>query len=499
MQSISMAQTLINPAASLVNDESRLKSISLITHLYVWSIVLEPLLFFVLFERTISGVTSNLGRLIQIAVVILLAAKYFLGFLNSGKFTIRIPNFSHLRYFNYGVYFSLAVLAGVIGALAGAYNIPQPYPYNEGESEFSRFLNSESVRPLIEYLITIYYFAYFVVLPQYLLRTEKSLRYFFSVFTAVFIISFAAGAIELILDSNLYFIPRHFADGRYVGWRFHGLAGEPRDAFVYLFFGLAMLHLKAYFNNRSLSKWWVPTIIGAALLTQSASGLLGGIFFLGMYSIYSLRKFSMRRTLRLLALSAFIIVLLYIAIIQSERIMQYLASASNLWTILETGAEIPYLMAVQIENIYPLYDLIIKLRDLNVLPVLFGSGLGSASAINHMYDPTIGAMTNPYSQLVRVMYESGLVGTFFYIMSFAYPVVYYTKSLPAKKQHAFLLLTLLLLGCSFAHRSATSFIYLGIFISVFCVLIKRNRQKDDPAIQLPSTGIGSVTPLVQTN
>src|SRR3989442_6770858 len=220
-----------------VDGKSQAVKISLLSRVYVWSIVLEPLLFFVLLERTASGVTSNLGRILQMVVVIGLIFRFLMGFLKSSWTGIRMINFTSPLYVTYGIYFFLVMLAGLIGALAGAYHLPVAYDYIDDESAFSVLLNSEATRPVFEYFIALYYFIYFVVLPQYLLKTEKSVEYFFTVFRKIFIICFVVGVIDLGFAAiEIYLVPRHIADWVYVGARFHGLAGEPRDAFVYLFY-----------------------------------------------------------------------------------------------------------------------------------------------------------------------------------------------------------------------------------------------------------------------
>lgn len=456
---------------NLVGDNPPVVKMSLLSRIFVWSIIFEPLLFFILFERTISGVTSNLGRILQIVVVIGLVLKLLSRCLTSKSADVRLVNFSNpLLYINYGIYFFLAMFAGFIGLLSGAYDLPTAYEQSNDVSGFSLFLNSQAIRPVFEYVVTLYYFVYFAILPQYLLKTEISVEYFFSVFKTVFIISFVIGVIDFAFSAvGISLVPRHIADWRTVGVRFHGLAGEPRDAFVYLFLGLAILHLQAHFKGLILSKWWVVAIIAAALLTQSASGLLGIMFFLGLISLYSLGRMSIQGFVRLFFLLTLTIAFVYVAAVNSDRIMEYLESASYLWSILETGGEIPYLMSVQMSSIYPLYDLTVKFRDFNILPIFIGSGLGSASVINNIFNATA-EMNNPTSQFVRVVFETGLIGAYFFIMSFAYPVTYLTKHLPANKRRGFILLTLLLLGCFLAHRSAASFIYLGIFIAAFRVL-----------------------------
>ncbi len=300
------------------------------------------------------------------------------------------------------------------------------------QSHFANLLNSPTLRPPFEYLIAIYYFIYFAVLPRYMLKTEGAVLYFFSVFKKMFIISLVVGVVDLSLAFvGIYpvpLVPRHIADWVLVGFRFHGLAGEPRDAFVYLFLGLAVFCLEAHIKRQPLSKFWTVAVISAALFTQSGSGLVGIGVFLVLFNVYNLtHTMNVRHFLLLLAILTLTPTLMYVAFCSSERLLQYLKSASNLWNLLESGNELPYLMYVQSPNIYPLYDLTVKARELNILPIIFGSGFGSASAISNYYDPrAIGELNNPNSQLVRSLFESGIIGTFFLIRSFLSPVKHLT-------------------------------------------------------------------------
>ena len=472
MQSTKIGKIVLPEVGNQVSAETQVNKVPFLSRVYVWSIVFEPLLFFVLFERTTTGVTGNLSRILQLVVLIGLTLRFLAAFLNSRPAGVRLPNFASPLYIYYGIHFSITIVAGFIGFLSGAYNLP--VAYEDNKSGFSQWLNSAEFRPIFEYITALYYFIYFIVLPKYLLKTEKSLEYYFSVFRKLFIISFIVGAIDLgfaiFVDS---LVPRHISDGVMVGPRFHGLAGEPRDAFVYLFFGLAMLHLHAHYKGLALNKGWVVAITMAAMLAQSASGLLGIVFFLILYSVYSLGKSNIRQIFRICIALTLITLTLYVIVVNSERNMLYLASTSSLWITLKTGGEIPYPISVQMVNIYPLYDLTVKFFNFNILPILIGSGLGSASVINNIYSTYPVGMNNPNSQLVRLVFESGVIGTGFFIMSFTHPIRRLTKHLPTIKQHEFMLLMLLLLGCLFGHRSAVIFIYLGVFIATSRILDHR--------------------------
>jgi len=450
----------------------QMSKIPLISKVYVWSVVFEPLLFFIMWDQWTAGIGGNISRILQGLVIISLILKYFIK--PSG---LRIINFANPLYRNYGIYLGIAIFAGLVGGLSGAYQVSVPYSTSE-QSYFASLLNSPAFRPVFEYIIAIYYFIYFVVLPRYMLKTESAVFYFFRVFKTMFIISLVVGMVNLAFAiSGIRLVPRHIADwaygGVYAGGRFHGLAGEPRDAFVYLFLGIAVINLEAYVKGQSLSKFWIVTVISAAVLTQSASGLIGIAVFCVLLGTYGLNYAMNVRTFPLLlAILILTPVLIYGSIISSERFLQYLKSTSDLWYLLESGGELPYLMLQQSTNIYPLYDLTVKARELNILPIIIGSGFGSSSAISNHYAPFAGQMLNPNSQLVRSLFESGVVGTFFLIMSFFYPVKQLTKYIIIKDRFIFITLTLLLIGCFMGHRNAAPFIYLGTFLAAFTPLLR---------------------------
>jgi hypothetical protein len=448
--------------------------------MFVWSVVLEPLLFFVLFGRTQSAVTGNVSRLLQAIVLAVLGVRGLVLLLRTSFADIRLIDPRSPLYRNYLAYFALAVLAGIVGAFSGAYSLPVAYDA-EGRSVFATMLNSSAMRPMFEYVVAGYYFAYFVVLPQYILQTEKALDYFFTVFSRLFVLSFVIGFVDLALSAvGIYALPRHLSEAgqAFTGIRYHGLAGEPRHAFSFLLLGLAVFHLAAWLRGRRLSRWWIAGVTIAALFTQSGSGLLGVLFFVGLYCVYNARHIRPRGFLWGLSLVLLLGFGVYITVATSERIQAYLKVGQGLWFVLESGRQLPYLAVTQISSIYPLYDLTVKLRQFDWLPIAFGSGFGSASALNNMIPNAMpvaieSQLTNPNSQLVRTLYESGLIGTWFFLLSFTTPTRYLTRRLGTADRRAFLVFTLLLLGGFLANRNSASFIYLGVCIAAFRLLDSR--------------------------
>ena len=79
----------------------------------------------------------------------------------------------------------------------------------------------------------------------------------------MFFLSLFLGAIDLLLVAitGIEFIPRHLSDMRHVGVRFHGIAGEPRDAFVHLFLGLSLLYLRESWTGIKFKRIWVLIIV----------------------------------------------------------------------------------------------------------------------------------------------------------------------------------------------------------------------------------------------
>ena len=450
----------INSSKKIANN------ISFICKLYIVSTLLEPLLLFVIFERETLGIGGNISRIFQIIVVFYL----ILEFIKGKKINFNNINLTDKIFLNYWLYITLAIFAGLYGFATGAYDLPITYDKHVEISLFSAFINNHYIRPLVEYFVNIYYFIYYVIIFQYFIYKEEIIKYYFKMFKRIFTLSFVLGIFDMgvLYFFGIDFIPRHIADGVNVGLRFHGLAGEPRDAFVYLFFGLAILHLDSFFNKEKISNYWIVGIILAALLTQSASGLIGILIFIGLYSIYAVISLNI-----FLKFHKFLILLvisiggIFLMIENSDRIVIYLDGILNLWHFLSMNAILPYGMLEQKDNIYPIYDMYLKIYNLDLISIFIGNGFGTASIINNIYSPGEYILSNPHSQLVRIIYEGGIIGFLLYVLTFIYPVIFYSNYIPKGCKNELIILILLLLSCTLAHRSSANFIFLGLFISVF--------------------------------
>ena len=288
--------------------------------------------------------------------------------------------------------------------------------------------------------------------------------------------------LQLLIEGRESF-PRHLSDGRSVGFRFHGIAGEPRDACSYLMLSLGILALRDIWEDKKkLTLFWIILIITATLLTQSLSGILGIAFFSILVLIYYLPSTSTRNKLLFFSVVLFVALAIFINIILSDRLMRYYYEFFWLYSLLEGGPlkEIDWtsrcnfpnitdcnkLAAVfkgQMNNIYPIWHLWEEIKEFNFLHLFIGNGLGSTSVINNYYMHSNG-LENPHAGIIRSIYETGVIGTLLFIAAFLTPIkkMCINNNINSK----LILFMLLMLGMYFAHRSAIPYIFLGMVLVV---------------------------------
>ena len=446
-------------------------SFNFLGKLYVWSIIFEPLLFFIIVSQDVSGVGGNVSRLLQLLVIFFL----ILAFLVKKEPGLKVPNpfYHHFRW--YFAYLFLLILSAIYGFVSGAYETNSGVRTFEVQniSFVSNILNSTWIRPVFEYFIAFYYFIYFVVLPQYLLNSRKAINYFFKVFFAMFFLSLFVGVIDLLLDLvfNYEWIPRHLSElTTHVGTRFHGLAGEPRDAFVYLILGICLIFLKEQWTGKFKGKrFWFPLIFILALATQSTSGLMGLFFAFGLMVIYLLPKLPIKYFFPSFAILFIISAIIVNAVMNSPRILLYIDNIPGALVALQQNIELPPVIVQQIVNVYPVWLRWENLMEVNLLPLFIGTGFGTASIANSLFLPEHhlfgGAVLNPHANIIRIAFEAGAIGLLVFVAAFTRPLKYLKLS---KQDHNQLMLfMLLILGANFGHRSSTLYIFLGLVLLIF--------------------------------
>lgn len=117
------------------------------------------------------------------------------------------------------------------------------------------------------------------------------------------------------------------------------------------------------------------------------------------------------------------------------------------------------------QNIYPLWDIYINISNLNLYPVLFGKGFGSSAIIN----ANIGSyetLTNPHSQIIRLMYDTGIVGLILYCLAFIKPIMFLLERYYTNHKSSFFFLVVLILGACLGQRSNAIFVYFGIIFNL---------------------------------
>jgi O-antigen ligase len=443
---------------------------------------MEPLLYFILAPQNITGIGANFARIFQFIVVASLCLKLF-----SCK-RLRIPNFFSSLNKNFTYYFIFVVLAGFLGLYTGSYSFNIDFSNQiVGNSIVADFIRSHSFRPFFEYFIAFYYFAYFVVLAGYMLTTKEAIDYFFKLFFIALSICMFVGFLDLLLQlliEGRESFPRHFSDINInVGFRFHGIAGEPRDAFSYLMLSLGILALRDIWEDKKkLTLFWIILITTATLLTQSFSGILGIAFFGILVVIYYLPFTSSRIKLLFFSIALLVALAVFINTLVSDRLMRYYYEFFWLYSLLELGplteidwssrcnfpniTECDRFVAVfkgQMSNIYPIWHLWEEIKEFNFLHLFIGNGLGSTSIINNYYMHSNG-LENPHAGIIRSLYETGIIGTLFFIAVFLTPIkkMYMNNNINSK----LIIFMLLMLGMYFAHRSAIPYIFLGTVLVV---------------------------------
>jgi hypothetical protein len=452
-----------SPASS-----KRTNGLSFEFRIFVWSLLVEPLLFFVVLDQDVTGVNLSYGRLLQAAFLIILFLRCAF---RGSKLVLPNPSYPIYRFFS--IYLILLLLSSAAGLIFyDSYSLK--YAYEDWNlSAFSDAIRGPYSRPFFEILILFYYFGYYIVLPKYILNTRIKIEYFFKWIIRIFYLMLLVGFIDLAMQlSTGWYIPKHSSNVEfgYVGLRFHALLGEPRDAVPYIFFALSMVFIRLSINNDlRVNLGLVVFCVAALVMTQSASGIVGlGLTAAGLGFFYLLK--SIRRlvltTVIAIVLTSIVVYLMSL----SPRMMEYYDAFSVVLGVLNDGGELPTVAAFQVSNFLPFWAMWKDINQLNLMPVLFGSGVGSVSFVNNnlirnFVAESSGGLFNPNAQITRIIYESGLIGTFAYIYAIYYPVKIFLKKYTCH-HGANLLLFMLLMGASLGHRSTTIFVYVGIVIVI---------------------------------
>ncbi len=462
---------------------------------YTWSVVLEPLLFF-----TGLGVTTGIGVSLARGLQLIFIFLYFMALLTKPIYSLRDSFFrsSLSRLKNHYWAFLFVSLTG--SSLVFLFNQFTNNPFFKivtwpGETAL---LRHAYVRPFFEIIIYLFYFWYFVILPHKILKKIEHLKYFFKVFSFVFILNLFLGYADIIGSwVNRPIIPRHLIESLmgsivFVGPRFHGLAGEPRDAFVYLSLGLAVYLLATGVFKRKVNYWYIMIMLFALVLTQSVSGVLG-IFLFVLLALCLGACSGYLKSRHLIVISVISFVIIIASLYFGARITAQIENIQSLFRNFDTlqvpqGVEVAPMLIGQLVNIVPLLHFLKELMSFNLFPILFGHGIESHSMINNFVKIAMGwgsELQNSHAQIVRLIYDFGIVGTFLYVLSMVRPIVL----LNTKVRHLnintklIVIAMLFVLGSGLAQRSAAPYIFLGI-THVSLLILKVSNEPNTSANDL---------------
>lgn len=430
------------------------KSKITLENLFLLSILLEPLLFFLLAGRNSFGFNINISRIIQVVVLLGLVFK-FLVF----KSRVLISNHTLKISLGYFIFSGYMIFLTFIGIFIGVY----------GESAYDLL----PIRTVLEIVISIYYFIYFAILPTYFFRTVQSKIKVLNILNTAFKVFLFLGFLDLIfLSLGLPSIPRHIGDVE-VGFRFHSIAGEPRDAAVFIVFGLATLFLnKIYDPFFKISKSILLFSALAFILTVSVSAILALIFISSLFIAYFLRlnllSFPLRRYVQFFFLISIFLYISFEIIFSFNRMELYLKAFEQLYFYLQQGL-VPQFLGGQMVNIYPIWQRFVELLDYNFYGIIFGSGIGTSSIINNIFydlsDLSLGEVLNPHANIIRLFYEGGIIGSSLLLFGLLSSFKHLTKDRSQIIGINYLFLAVF--GAFMAHRSLVFFIFLGLIYMLF--------------------------------
>jgi len=412
----------------------------------------EPFLFFVFSWRNdYIGFPLSVARVLYIIVLFLLFSRFILKLVNKKKLILVNNFFPENKYLL--LFLILSFLSLFIGIIYGSFNLPQR-PNTQYLSSFSVF----SSRVIFEHIILIFNIFYFAILPRHLISTNVDFDYLFKIFKIFLILSLFIGYADYLLSQFgiIDLVGRHIRDGVHVGQRFHGLAGEPRQAGAQLFFFVSMYILNCIYFKIKINKWVIFLLSLASLLTLSTTILVAFIFLLIFLIIF--RKIEFKLLLIL------IVIIFFMSSI--DRIQQYYDLYAIPFLNLLNGEDLQDVnLNILSRDLFPISYSWEKFQNYEILPVFLGNGLGSASAINNLNLDGYFGTANPNIQLVRLLFEHGLLSAIIFIASMIWPIKYYTRNTDKKTKNLYLFSMLLVLSVTLAVRSPISFIYLGILTS----------------------------------
>ena len=434
---------------------------------FIFSLVTEQIVFLYLDLQFISMLGARVLQLLAISYVLFLRPQY----LNINFTKIDLVSFL------FSIFIVFGFIVGLINLQLGQYANSFYQNVNNG-STYQTAL-SRLVRETVVY---IYFFFIFVFLFNRIINSRESLLRFFLIFRRVFIFLLVIGYF-LFFFYYLYgynLLPRQLNYGFDsqvevdVGLRFMSLFGEPRDAVACLMIGLGILALEQIYliNIKKIKKiprsFWLTffSALIAFYLTNSGSGLIAVALFLILVSI------SVLSVVKLNARSIFIISLgiAYLLIILSaSRTTIYFEEIQKIPDYMSGYNKDNLVLQTQFNNILPIWLYINYFIELKIIPIFFGNGFASSAFVSyaHLGNFYSQGYENPHSQISRLVFETGIVGTFIWYLIFIIPINRFKKIIKRKEYIIISMIYIFSFSSLLAHRNPEMFLLLGVTLATF--------------------------------
>ena len=408
----------------------------MIFYCYSLAFVFLPFDFFMFYEQNMFGTTWTTSKILQMITYIMILVKIVI----DGDTLLVNKIFRSYKSHKYLIIFIIFIIfTSLIGLINNNYEV---------------VLDDDNVylktRPFKEILIFCHQYFFFIVLAPIIIDNKIKIKKVMQLLFLAIFFNLILGFIDYGLRVyDIDFISRHLVDGRDVGFRFHGLFGEPRDAYVGLIFSLCFIYIyKNYFNQKTLIIFPIIICLGL-VLTFSTSAFVGGVIYLVIIFLVKGILFFSHSQLKLktwiLTISLFAVLSLFYNTRNSIYIIQLFETFLNTliyynlndlanflknnfpfhWFDLKepivyfrnylslsplegniplgadrTGTGV----AAHLVNLLPFLDYIDRINRVEIWDFLFGTGSGTASIFfNKVTNSNM--IANPHSQFIKILFE----------------------------------------------------------------------------------------------
>ena len=435
-----------------------------IKNAFILSIVLEQIVFLYFSFNSFSILGARLLQLIILPAII---------FLNTEKIYVNLRKIDFIS-----VLFFLFLALGLFIGLINLY-------YENYQTSFSQNVlnSSSSIQSFItiarETIVYIYMFTIFVFIFNRLLNKREDLLRFFKLFRIIFLFSLFIGYFLFIyyyfFNTNL--LPRQlnygFQTNVDVGLRFMGLFGEPRDAMVCLAIGLGIISLEQlYLKRLGLIKFYQRSYYFYSLLTllafyftDSGSSIIAILLFLLFLTVHLILIIK----LNLKTIFFILMGILYLSLVlSSSRTEIYYYELLRIPDYMSGIYGEDFILFTQFNNILPIWLIIENAFSFNLLPVIYGNGFGSSAFVSfsHLGEFYTSQFENPHAQISRLIFETGIIGSFLWYLLFIIPIIRLRKSVDKKEYIYISAILIFSFGSLLAHRNPEMFLLIGVLLAV---------------------------------